>query len=79
MPDENTTQTVADCERNADGVILMMLTVDDCRPWSVEEVIREYGERGDAIDALNRLYGHGLIHRTTDDFVWATRAAIRSD
>jgi hypothetical protein len=45
----------------------------------VEEVVREHGDRVQALDALARLHGAGLIHRTTDDFVWATRAAIRAE
>lgn len=79
MPETQTTPTVAECESNADGTILMLLTdTDEQRPWSVEEVIREYGKRGDAIDALARLYGVGLIHRH-DEYVWATRAALRAE
>jgi len=44
--------------------------------WSVEEVGREIG--GQVADALEALYRAGLIHRTSDGFVFATRAAIRA-
>jgi hypothetical protein len=77
MPDAKPTPSPT--EERDDGVVLLLLTTGDQRPWSVEEVIREHGHRGQAIDALTRLYGAGLIHRTQDDFVWATRAAIRAE
>jgi hypothetical protein len=79
MSDEKTTPTPAQQDQNADGNILCWLTQDDAqRPWSVEEIIREYGDRANAVDALARLYGVGLIHRM-GEYVWATRAAIRAD
>jgi hypothetical protein len=79
MPDENPTLSPAQRDQNADGNILLWLTQDDAqRPWSVDEIVREYGDHADAIDALARLHGVGLIHRS-GEFVWATRAAIRAD
>jgi hypothetical protein len=79
MPDEKTTLTPAQQDQNADGNILLWLTLNDVqRPWSVDEIIREYGDRADATDALARLYGAGLIHRM-GEYVWATRAAIHAD
>jgi hypothetical protein len=80
MPDDKSTLSPAEQEQNTDGTILLLLTLKDAqRPWSVEEVIRELGSRNNAIDAIARLHGVGLIHRTSDDFVWASRAAIRAD
>ncbi len=79
MPDEHSTLTPAEREQGTDGVILQWLTdYDTQRPWSVDEIIREYGEPNQATDALSRLHGAGLIHRQ-GEFVWATRAAIRGD
>jgi hypothetical protein len=79
MSDEKPTLSPAEHEQNADGTILLWLILDDAqRPWSVDEITREYGDHGDAIDALARLHGVGLIHRM-GEFVWATRAALRSD
>ena len=46
--------------------------------WSVAEVGREIGDEIQAADALGSLYRAGLVHRTTDGFVFATRAAIRA-
>jgi len=77
MPDAQ--PTPGPTEERTDGIVLLLLTTGDHRPWSVEEVIREHGHRGQALDALTRLNRAGLIHRTQDDFVWATRAAIRAD
>lgn len=46
--------------------------------WSVAEVSLEIGDELTAIDALEALHRAGLIHRTSDGFVFATRAAIRA-
>jgi hypothetical protein len=79
MPDENPTPTQAPRGQNADGNILLWLTMDDAqRPWSVDEIVREYGDHNDATDALSRLHAVGLIHRM-GEFVWATRAAIHAE
>jgi hypothetical protein len=79
MSDSNPSPTPAEREQEADGVILSWLTEDDAqRPWSVDEIVREYGEPNNANDALSRLHGSGLIHRH-GEFVWATRAALRAD
>jgi hypothetical protein len=79
MSDDQSTPTVAEQDINADGNILLWLTQDDAqRPWSVDEIIREYGKRADAVDALARLHGVGLIHRM-GEFVWATRAALYAE
>jgi hypothetical protein len=79
MSDSNPSPTPAQHDNNADGNILLWLTQDDAqRPWSVDEIIREYGDRANAIDALARLHGVGLIHRQ-GEFVWATRAALYAD
>jgi hypothetical protein len=79
MSDSNPTPTPIERDNQADGNILLWLTLDHAqRPWSVDEIAREYGDRNDATDALSRLYGAGLIHRM-GEFVWATRAAIHAN
>jgi hypothetical protein len=79
MSDDKATPTPAQQDQNADGNILLWLTQDDAqRPWSVEEITREYGNPANAVDALARLHGVGLIHRL-GDYVWATRAALYAD
>ncbi|HEY7829185.1 MAG TPA: hypothetical protein VIC06_01315 [Solirubrobacteraceae bacterium] len=79
MPETDSTLTPAERDQYADGNILLWLTTGDIqRPWSVDEIIREYGDSADATDALSRLHGVGLIHRQ-GEFVWASRAAIRAN
>lgn len=58
-------------------VIFLLTDPDGQRHWSVQEVGSEIESEGDAIDALRGLARAGLIHRDNDDFVFATRAAIR--
>jgi predicted transcriptional regulator len=73
---ENPTPTVADQERHSDREILeLLLDHEEQRPWSVEELAREMGERIDTLDSLARLRAAGLIHRC-GEFVFASRAAL---
>jgi hypothetical protein len=76
MPDENTTPDPRAESHAEDCILRWLLDSEQQRPWSVDEVAREYGDRLVAIDALANLNGVGLIHRM-GDFVFATRAAIR--
>jgi hypothetical protein len=78
MPDTNPTPGPADELDANEGTVLMYLTdAEEQRPWSLEEVIREFGSPS-AIDAVNSLVGAGLLHRSSDGFLWATRAAIHA-
>jgi hypothetical protein len=78
MPDAQPSRTPAEDELYDDWAILeQLIDLDEQRPLSVEELIRERGDTVAAIDAISRLQRAGLVHRSTDDLISATRAAIR--
>lgn len=79
MPDA---QPIPDPAAEADGIerdVLYLLTdPNDTQPlWSVEDIGREMESADRATVAVNGLLRAGLIHRTSDGFVFATRAAVR--
>jgi hypothetical protein len=78
MPDEQPTPYQAAEEARVDWLILDLLLEEGTqRPWATAEITREYGHELNAIDAIARLHGAGLAHKTSDGFVFATRAAVR--
>jgi hypothetical protein len=78
MPETQRTPERANDEARTDWAVLdLLIGQDEQRPWSVEEIIREHRTPQDALDGISRLYGAGLIHKTSDGFIFATRAAIR--
>jgi hypothetical protein len=78
MPDRELVPDQGAEEARTDWFILDLLLNDEAqRPWAIAEVVREYGHETNAIDALDRLHGAGLVHKISDGFVFASRAAIR--
>jgi hypothetical protein len=59
------------------GVLSSLLAED--RPWTVEEMIREKGNRMEVVDAIAELQAAGLITRINKRVICASRAAIRGD
>jgi hypothetical protein len=59
------------------GVLQSLIVVD--RPWMIEELIRDQGERSEVEDALADLHAAGLLNRINKRVVCAPRAAIRAD
>ncbi len=68
----------ANSDRIESIVLEVLIGSDGPALWSVAEVGLEIGDELTAIDALEALHRAGLIHRTSDGFVFATLAAIRA-
>jgi hypothetical protein len=80
MPNEQRSQrdpALASDQLERDVIYLLTDRPEGQRHWSVQEVGSEIESQGDAADALRALARAGLIHRDSDDFVFATRPAIR--
>lgn len=60
--------------------VLYLLTGQngDMLPWSLDDLGREVESYEDAKIAVAGLQRAGLLHRTAEDFVFASRAAVRA-
>jgi hypothetical protein len=58
-------------------VLRLLLEQSTVRLWSLDELILEIGDPPAVLNALAALQGAGLVHRTTEGFAFATRAAAR--
>lgn len=80
MPDQEPIhEPTVDDSRTQSGIMTVLLVHHDQRPWAAEELVRDIGRRQDVLDAISNLHGAGLINRTSDGFVFASRAAIHMD
>ena len=71
-------ETVEEQVRRTEQTILTLVLSGGQRIWSVEELVSEIGRRLEVVDSLAALQAAGLVHRC-QDFVFATRAALRFD
>jgi len=77
MGDEDTPDDPRSYDELERDVLYHLTTPRDGQPlWSVDDLNREM-ERQDVIDLVRGLHRSGLINKTTDGFVFATRAAVR--
>jgi hypothetical protein len=78
MPDSQPTPNLAERARQLELEIIYLLTdPDDNQPlWTLEDLGRELDE-AEIIDYVRPLQQSGLVHRTTDGHVFASRAAVR--
>jgi hypothetical protein len=64
-------------EEQIDNAVLDYMLIGASWPWSMQEIVREFGDRVDAEDAVARLLKMGLVHRV-GEFVFPTRTARRA-
>jgi hypothetical protein len=73
---ENTTPSVAEHCDATERDVLYLLT-NGLPIWSVQDIGRHIDDPAGAEDAVDDLRAAGLIHQTSDGFVFATRAGYR--
>jgi hypothetical protein len=76
MPDPDDTCTLAERYDVRERDVLYLLT-NGLPIWSVEDIGRDIEDEAGAEDAVRGLHRAGLVHRTSDGFVFATRAGFR--
>lgn len=78
MPNEQPTLRERDDIDAVQRDILYLITEpEDNQPlWTIQDLAREMDDRA-VIDKVNELHRAGLVHRTSDGYVFASRAAIR--
>ncbi len=78
MQDETSRATTPERGDPKRAVLALLLAPEDQRPWLAREIELEVGDHVATVDALDQLYGEGLVHRL-GEFVFATRAAVNAD
>jgi hypothetical protein len=78
MPDDEPTHDPAERARQKENHILYALTNPDVvQPlWTIEDLAREMDDP-EIVYIVNELQCAGLVHRTSDGHVFASRAAVR--
>jgi hypothetical protein len=77
MPDEKPTPAEKNHDASELSSIYLLTDPEDNQPlWALEDLARELDEP-EAIIYVRRLQEAGLVHRTSDGHVFASRAAVR--
>lgn len=78
MPDEHPSLTLAERLSAVERDILYVLASESGEQsiWTLPELGREVGDLGDATDAVRGLNQAGLIHKTSDGYIFASQAAV---
>jgi hypothetical protein len=77
MPDEKPIPAAKNHEAIELSIIYLLTDPEDNQPlWALEDLARELDEP-EAIIYIRRLQEAGLLHRTSDGHVFASRAAMR--
>lgn len=78
MPDEQRNPDTPDRAKNATDATVLDLLVEEenQRPWTRDDLALAIGSSMVVEDAINNLHAAGLVHRTSDGFIFATRAAV---
>jgi hypothetical protein len=77
MHDEVSHDPARAYDRLERDVLYLLTDPEDCQPlWSAEDIGREI-ESTEPMTPIRGLLRAGLIHRTCDGFVFATRAGVR--
>lgn len=78
MPDEQPTPESDPAEYATEETVLdLFLYGDSQRPLTLHEIGLEIGSETVAADAIANLHAAGLVHKTSDGFLFASRAAVR--
>jgi hypothetical protein len=77
MPDEQPIPHPAERFDAMERDVIYLLTGDELLIWSLEDIGREIEHPDDVEDVVRNLYNAGLINRSSDGYVFATRAAWR--
>jgi hypothetical protein len=74
---EQDTPTPGERYDTLEQMVLYLMTDGEQPIWSVEDIGRDLDDPAAAVDAVRGLRTAGLIHQTSDGYVFATRAACR--
>jgi hypothetical protein len=77
MPDHEPNEQLRKYDEMERSIVYLLTDPDHYPPiWSIADVGREIATQ-DPDAVIRPLHNAGLIHRTSDDFVFATAAAFR--